>query len=231
MTFRRCIVKEWILSSFLNREQKRWRRYWEERWVWKRKELKASSWGPRFSSRGLPHVVFETLMWDHEHDLNATSLLFPCALFHSSRTWGDFREAGVDFGHYLQHPLVRDLAVSLQGLLNHQWNEVGSPRGHWEYQHLADTASCTEVGWSKYISFHRNYLKHLKLISSPFIHIWRQFHNAGVDMSSEKRVRECGDLGSVLNDTSLCCPIFAPPRWCPSWSSSEWCVSSFPSRW
>lgn len=47
MNCRRFNLKEWNLNSFLNRNQKRWKSHWEERWALKSRGEKADSWGPQ----------------------------------------------------------------------------------------------------------------------------------------------------------------------------------------
>lgn len=191
--------------------------------VWNVRNRKLTAEGPGFPSRGLPHVAFWILTWENERGLNALSLLSPSAICHTTRTWGDFREVRVVFWGSFTAPTGKDLAG--------ESSEAAQESVEWSrflQRSLGVStlgSSCTEVGWSKYKSFYRNYLKRFKLLSSPFAHSQSSFHCVGADTSSEKRMRERGGLVSVPNDSSLCCPVFTAPCGCSSWSSSQSLIS------
>lgn len=128
-------------------------------------------------------------------------------IIHSSQQWGTWlmsrqsAQESLELGRFIQ----RSLGVSVLG------------------------SSHTEVGGSIHISFHRNCLKHFKLLSSLFVHIQSNFHSVRISQNQKRSERVWRCHFCAEQHQALLSHLHTPSS---SWSSSEWFTSSFPqTQW
>lgn len=159
-------------------------------------------------------------MWENEHVLNPTSCLASCA-FSIVPGYGEALRAGsglLGIAHSSQQwrtwLMVFGGCSGISGIKQFDPEITGS---------ISSCSPCTEIGCSIHISFHRNYLKHFKLLSSLFVHIQSNFHN--VRISQNQKRGECWFCAE--QHQPLLFHLRSPLS---SWSSSERFTSSSPRR-